>query len=350
VVNIVWDMETNDPDDFLTLLLLAGHPQVHLKAVTVLPGSPEQIDLIRYALREWFQLDIPIGSHNLNTTKPSVSPWHYEAYGKIAPSRDARPAVAVLLEYCDSETTLLTGAALTNLRSAINSMNSGQPGQFSVGQLIAQGGFAGEGVVPHELQIDKFKGMTTYPTHNLIGDNKATRAVLGYKGIAQRFFVAKNVCHRVYYDKKMHDIVGQIRHDSLALTLIWQGMELYLRENPVGKMLHDPLAACCAIDKTIGTWVEVELYREGNAWGSRLAPGSNTWIILLTTTTRNLGSLGVSVVTGTNRGMIRALYCQIWGLPRRVPKTRNLFTLSWIIEIPVRVEAGLTVDVQPSES
>ena len=33
--DVVWDMETGDPDDFLTLLLLLGHPQVNLKAVTV---------------------------------------------------------------------------------------------------------------------------------------------------------------------------------------------------------------------------------------------------------------------------------------------------------------------------
>jgi hypothetical protein len=48
----------------------------------------------------------------------------------------------------------------------------------------------------------------------------------------------------------------------------------------VGKMFHDPLAACCAIDPAIGTWAEVELFRERGQWGSRLCPGSNTWIIV----------------------------------------------------------------------
>ena len=280
MVNIVWDMETNDPDDFMTLLLLAGHPQVNLKAVTVLPGSPEQIGFVRYALREWFSLDIPVGSHNLNITKPSVSSWHYDAYGNIPASRDAQPAAEVLLECCDSDTTLLTGAALTNLRIAINSAENSPHQQFVAGRLIAQGGFAGEGVVPLELQLEKFRGMTTSPTHNLIGDNKATTAVLNYAGIPQRYFVAKNVCHRLYYDQKMHALVGQIKHESQALTLIWQGMDVYLKDYPAGKMLHDPLAACCAIDRTIGTWAEVTLYREGNAWGARLSPGSNTWIIV----------------------------------------------------------------------
>lgn len=277
MIDIVWDMETNDPDDFLTLFLLAGHPRINLKAVTVLPGSPEQIGLVRYALKEHFNLDIPIGAHNLNTTKPSVSQWHYEAYGPIAPSHDARPAAEVLLESCDTNTTLLTGAALTNLRSAI--YNSSQQ-IFTVGRLMAQGGFAGAGVVPPELQLEKFKNLATAPTHNLIGDNKAAAAVLSYGGIGKRFFVAKNVCHRLIYDQTMHDIVGQVKDESLALRLIWQGMDVYLKQNPMGKMLHDPLAACCAIDEAIGTWAEVELYRERNAWGARLAPGSNTWIII----------------------------------------------------------------------
>ena len=32
MLDIIYDMETDDPDDFLTLLLLLGHPQVNLKA------------------------------------------------------------------------------------------------------------------------------------------------------------------------------------------------------------------------------------------------------------------------------------------------------------------------------
>ena len=47
----VWDMETSDPDDFMTLLLLLGHPRVDLRAVTITPGTPEQVGLVRWALR-----------------------------------------------------------------------------------------------------------------------------------------------------------------------------------------------------------------------------------------------------------------------------------------------------------
>jgi hypothetical protein len=54
---------------------------------------------------------------------------------------------------------------------------------------------------------------------------------------------------------------------------------LYLRTRPEGKILHDPLAACCAIDESIGEWAEVELFREKNEWGARLKSDTRTWII-----------------------------------------------------------------------
>lgn len=278
MIDIVWDMETDDPDDFMTLLFLAGHPQVNLKAVTVLPGSSAQIGLVRHALHNWFDLDIPVGARNLDAQKIAVSKWHYDAYGEIAPSRDALPAADVLIDCCDSKTTLLTGAALTNLRAAINASTVER--RLIVGRLVAQGGFAGEGVVPSELQLDKFKGINTAVTHNLSSDSKATLAVLGYDGISRRDFVSKNVCHRVVYDQTMHDHIAQIKQNSQSLSLIWQGMDVYLKQHPDGKMLHDPLAACCAIDASICTWAEVELYKSDNAWGSRLVPGSSTRIIV----------------------------------------------------------------------
>ena len=65
MLDVVWDMETGDPDDFLTLLLLLGHPQVNLKAVTVTPGTPDQVGLVRQALA-WFGREIPVGAHNLD--------------------------------------------------------------------------------------------------------------------------------------------------------------------------------------------------------------------------------------------------------------------------------------------
>ena len=146
-----------------------------------------------------------------------------------------------------------------------------------------QGGFAGAGVVPEDRQLEKFRGLVTCPSYNLNGDVKSALAVIAADGIGRKRFVSKNVCHGVVYDRALHAEVAAVRHGARSLELIWQGMDAYLhgrtvpgaehRESadPRGKMLHDPLAACCAIDPSIAQWAEVELYRERGAWGSRPA-------------------------------------------------------------------------------
>lgn len=272
-LDIVWDMETSDPDDFLTLLFLLGHPKVNLKGITVTPGTAEQVGVVRRAL-EWFDRKIPVGAHKIDHNKQCVSSWHYDAYGPMPASRDAELGGELLAKLCDEKTTLVTGAALKNLGAAMKI-----PG-FRVGRLVVQGGFAGEGVVPPEKQLAKFKGLTTCPTFNLNGDPKSALACLTFPGIGTRRFVSKNVCHGVIYDQKVHQIVTPIKDKSLSLSLLWKGMEYYLKGHPGGKAFHDPLAACCALDESIGEWAEVEIYRAKGEWGARLQPGTNTKIIV----------------------------------------------------------------------
>ena len=274
----VWDMETSDPDDFMTLLLLLGHPRVDLRAVTITPGTPEQVGLVRWALRALGR-DIPVGARDLDHGKQCVSAWHYKAYGEIAASRDAEPAADLLLRTLDADTTLVTGAALKNLGAALRRADAGEHPDLTLGRLFIQGGFAGEGVVPRERQLEKFLGRTTCPSFNLNGDPKSALLAVAHPRIHERRLVAKNVCHGVVYDRSLHDRVADARARSPALALIFRGMERYLADHPGGKIFHDPLAACCAIDPAIATWAEVEVYRERGEWGSRLSPGSGTSII-----------------------------------------------------------------------
>lgn len=288
--SIVFDMETQDPDDFLTLLLLLGHPRVDLRAVTITPGTPDQVGLVRQALA-WFGRDIPVGAHNLDhrPRQPSpgrvqargptaravcVSSWHYKAYGEAPPSRNALSGGHVLRDVCDETVTLVTGGPMKNLGAALK-----LPG-FRLGRLVAQGGFAGEGVVPPEKQLEKFRGRVTCPTFNLNGDPQSALAALASPAIGRRLFVSKNVCHGVVYGSELHAKVEVVKDQSKSLGLIWQGMDHYLGRRAEGKAFHDPLAACCAIDESIGTWAEVELYRERGEWGARLAEGTRTQIIV----------------------------------------------------------------------
>ena len=80
MLKLVFDMETQDPDDFLCLLFFASHPRVQLKAVTLVPGSQEQVGLVRWALKQLDLPDVRIGAGNLAFDKEAVSPWHWRAF------------------------------------------------------------------------------------------------------------------------------------------------------------------------------------------------------------------------------------------------------------------------------
>ena len=57
-------------------------------------------------------------------------------------------------------------------------------------------------------------------------------------------------------------------------------MELYLSKNPNGKMFHDPLAACVAVNREIAEFREIEVYNQAGQWGARLAPNTGTFITI----------------------------------------------------------------------
>jgi pyrimidine-specific ribonucleoside hydrolase len=271
MIDVIWDMETGDPDDYFTLLLLIGHTAVNLKAVTVTPGAPDQVGLVKKVLDK-FDLNIPIGAFNIEHPKKCVSRWYYNVLGDIEPYTKVLSGADVIASNCDKNTTIITGGPLKNLGAAVKRYP-----HLRAARLVAQGGFAGEGVVPSHLQLEKFKGMKTCPTYNLNGDPKAGLAVLAFEGIDIKRFVSKNVCHGVYYDKKLHEKLYSM-NPPRHLRLMYMGMDKYLKKHPDGKKFHDPLAACAAINEDIIEWREVEIYREKGKWGSKLSPGSNTFI------------------------------------------------------------------------
>lgn len=279
------DMETSDPDDFLTLLLLLAHPEVDLVAVTVTPGTREQLGLVRWALAAVGCEGVALGAFDPDRDKRCVSQWHYNAYN-LSPI-DAEPDAlghVVMARHFTEDSTLVTGAALKNLGKLLSTEDPSQV----LGRLVVQGGFAGEGVVPAERQLPKFRGLVTAPSFNLNGDPQSVLHTLEQRARFRDLrFVSKNVCHGVIYDRALHIRViealaqmapGSRRHR--CWSLIVSGMAHYLRKNPDGKAFHDPLAACCAIDETIASWAEVEIYRERGQWGSRLAAGSGVHIIV----------------------------------------------------------------------
>jgi hypothetical protein len=110
----------------------------------------------------------------------------------------------------------------------------------------------------------------------------ALEAILRCPGIERRLFVSKNVTDRVVYDRSLHSLLEPLRDRSVALQLIWQGMDCYLGPRHAAKKLHDVLTAACALDEGVCRFAEVELFWEKKAgagcWGTRLSSGTGTWI------------------------------------------------------------------------
>jgi len=284
---VLFDMETGDPDDVLTLALLATHPKADLLGVTITPGTPDQVGIVRHVLDAVGRGDLPVGAFNLDHGKSCVSEWHYKTFGKVPPSRNALKGWETLCDLWDEDVTLITGGPLKNVGALLHQFqaawNNGIKNhlwRFDVGNIVVQGGFAGDGVVPFEMQLPKFHGRTTCPTYNLNGDPTSAKSVLAFEELrGKRHFVSKNVCHGVVYDREMHDIVCAVPCPHPGLALIKRSMDAYVAGDGA-KALHDPLAAMCALYPEIGVWAEVEIYRERGEWGSKLSPGSGTWILI----------------------------------------------------------------------
>lgn len=279
-------METGDPDDVLTLLFLCAHPAVELRAVTITPGSDQQVALVRWILQEMGLTHVRLGAQDwpANANKQvNLSAQFYRSFGRSARGEPkCERADQLLLECCDERVTLVTGAPLHNLGDVLKMEG------FRLGRWVAQGGFAGEGVVPRENQLEKFKGKEMCPTWNFGGNIAAAQAALSSEAIMKKICVSKNVCHDVYYDHEWHKALeGAAKSEAksaptsrraLAFGMMYNTMDGYLRQKPGGKKLHDPLALAVALDESVCELAEVELFCRKGQWGSRLRPGSNVWI------------------------------------------------------------------------
>lgn len=289
--DFIFDMETGDPDDALTLALLAGHPNINLRGVTVTPGTPHQIGVVRWLLKQFDLEHLPVGAFNIDHKKARgtpeehyvkcVSDWHYRTFGEIEPSDDAYEGWQVLDKLLGPDTTLVTGGPLKNLGKLIDKMALRLYDRSpNLGRLFIQGGFAGDNVVPEADRLPKFEGRITCPTFNLNGDPKAALKVLSSQYFDPDIrMVSKNVCHGVVFDQAMWDRLNDAPDKHPGIEMVLKGMASYLQRHPKGKKFHDPLAAMCALNPDIGEWAQVEPYREKGEWGCKPSTTSGVHII-----------------------------------------------------------------------
>ncbi len=268
---IHFDMETSDPDDVMTLAILACHPRVELAGVSVTPGSPDQMGLVKHVLYHMLGVDpekVGVGGDPKLDKKQAVSGFHTKWIGRFV-AASIETAAEVIQTSAVRGAALLTGAPLKNLEPLLD---------LAICRWVAQGGFAGDSVVPPEHRLAKFAGRETCPTFNFGGAPRVAEAMLASPAIKEKILVGKNVCHGVAWDQAFHERVKALPKRTAGLDLVLRGMELYLEKHPEGKKLHDPLAMAVAIDPSVCEFRCVEMYRLKGEWGARLKPDGDVQI------------------------------------------------------------------------
>lgn len=284
---VVFEMETADPDDFMTLMWFADHPAVELAGVVVTPGSRDQCQLVRWGLDRCGRRDVPIGAlhgpdwwASSDGQKPRVSGFHYKVYGAQILQHEVGEVVegpALLARLLvDPGTTVVVGSAPKNLGKAFRDHPA-----LHLGCWVQQGGFAGDNLVAAPLE--KFRGRVTCPSFNPGGAPKDTLALLASEQIDLRLFVSKNVCHGVQWTgalqaalkRRLAERGGEVR---VGLATMIHALDRYLEDRGVAKAMHDLVAAACALRPEVCSFAEVEIYRERGEWGARALAGTRTRI------------------------------------------------------------------------
>lgn len=283
MLSLIFEMETSDPDDFMTLLWLADHPKIDLLGVLVTPGSFDQCQLVQWGLNLCGRTDIPIGAlhgsswwESQDGQMPRVSDFHYKVYGESI--RECKPKRIWpgpnLLNYLLSENqkvTVLVGSAPKNLGTAFRSYPS-----IRLDRWIQQGGFAGDNLVSNPLE--KFKGLRTAVSHNPGGARKDVLRLLESDQIGSRLFVSKNVCHGVVWDARLQKELKGLASNRTGLYTMIQALDRYLDDKGTAKAMHDLVAAACAVDERVCEFKEAQIYCKGGEWGAYELEGTRTRI------------------------------------------------------------------------
>jgi pyrimidine-specific ribonucleoside hydrolase len=245
-MDVIFDMETGDPDDLITLIMLLKNPDVDLKAVSCYQGSPLQIGLIKHVLKLAGK-DIPVGGWN--PEEPSeLSPYYTDVVGKWSPVKAELTPVEIFKNFCTKDTHVLTGAPLTNLKAVLENLRD-----LEVSSMTTQGGYLGSLV---KEVLPKFKGRKEIRTYNLGNDTDAWSVVDNCRRIHKLTYVTKDLCHGFLYTPEIHSKVqfGKTPLDQLLKKCFAK----YASENKA-KAMHDPLAMLYMLYPEIGESMQIEM-------------------------------------------------------------------------------------------
>jgi inosine-uridine nucleoside N-ribohydrolase len=265
---LIIEIETGDIDDTLALIYALKQSSFDIKCIIVLPGSPQQIGLVQKIVDEHASYHIPIGVEKLDG-RSKLSPIYRRVYGDFKDQICDKLGEDLTIELCQKYPNEIIFVSLGPPKTLSISLQKDH--QIRIQTWVAQGDFA---VVDEDKILPKFKGMKECPTWNLGGACKQAEYLLKCDRIGRRYFISKNVCHGILYNKEIHK---ELKKENGKFAQIFQNAmdkAYYGREkkNDRGngrqeKKIHD-----------ICTFREVSLYRMKNGWESVLQQGSNTFI------------------------------------------------------------------------
>lgn len=266
--NTVFDMETGDPDDLITLLMLLKNENVNLKGVTCYEGSAEQIGLIKHVI-SMSGKSIPVAGWN--SENKGLSPYYDEVVGAWEAQTSELTPVELLATTLTEDTILLTGAPLTNISKYLKAYP-----EAVIIKTVTQGGYLGD-VIPEERVLEKFKGRKAIRTYNLTQDTDAFTVVNAAPQIQDLTYVTKDLCHGFLYTKEIHDQIFFKRDDISAL--LCKALNYYVQKG-VPKAMHDPLAMLYMLEPDIGSRAPISMNfyieKKHKVFSSSLADSSST--------------------------------------------------------------------------
>lgn len=238
--NIIFDMETGDPDDIITLLLLLNNPQVNLKGVSCYEGSPLQIGLIQHVI-ELSGLVVPVAGWN--TEEKELNPYYHNIFGTWKSIKADINPIELLNEQLTENVKLLTGAPLTNIALFLRKY----PNKI-IEKMVVQGGYLGN-VIPFEKRLDKFKKRDAIRTYNLSNDIEAFNIINYSEQICDLTYVTKDLCHGFLYHSDIHKNINF--SNNKTGQLLKKALGHYANKNTL-KAMHDPLAMLYLLYPDIG--------------------------------------------------------------------------------------------------
>lgn len=245
--NVIFDMETGDPDDLITLLMLLNNPDINLKAVTCYEGSPVQIGLIEHVIGLSGK-KVPVSGWN--SENKELNNYYAEVVGTWEPKSSKITPVELLTQELTEDTYLLTGAPLTNIAAFLK-----QNPDKLIEKMTTQGGYLGD-LVPEEKRLEKFKNRKSIRTYNLTNDTDAFSTINYSDQIVDLTYVTKDLCHGFLYLPEIHETIS-FKNDPVS-QLLKKALGYYASKK-VAKAMHDPLAMLFMLYPEIGQRIPINM-------------------------------------------------------------------------------------------